>query len=65
MRKLFTAPAIHFKGGGWGGSRSQIKRSYRTTFDGDASTGQGETKTEEIGPAISKDAPRDSSLFDK
>jgi len=47
MRKQFTAPATHFKGGGWGGSYP--KRTYKTTTHADVGTGEiGSRKTEEI-----------------
>jgi putative FmdB family regulatory protein len=54
MRKLFSAPAIQFKGGGWGGSGSP-KRMFKTTSHSDASSGEPPIqKTEEIGPAIKR-----------
>lgn len=63
MRKLFSAPALKFKGGGWGGNHPG--RSFRTRTHSDAATGEvGSSVTEEIGPAIKK-GTKDSSLFDK
>lgn len=51
MVKKFTAPAIHFKGGGWGGNHPG--KAYKTTFDADAATGElGSVTTEETGPAV-------------
>jgi putative FmdB family regulatory protein len=53
MRKIISAPAIHFKGGGWGGSHPG--KSYKTTFHSDAATGElGSVTTEETGPAVKK-----------
>jgi putative FmdB family regulatory protein len=47
LAKVFTAPAAHFKGGGWGGSHPT--RTYKTRTEVDAGTGErGSQKTEEL-----------------